>query len=44
MIAQLPEDIKEKAVELIRAGNFLGAKDLHDQWLAENNQAAEYSA
>lgn len=44
MIAQLPDEIKERTVELIRAGDFVGAKDLHDQWLVEHGQCIEYSA
>lgn len=43
MIAQLPDNLKEQAVELIRAGRFTEAKDLHDEWLAENSQVCEYS-
>jgi pentatricopeptide repeat protein len=44
MIAQLPENLKEQAVELIRAGRFTEAKDLHDEWLEKNCEACEYSA
>jgi|GEM_PF-3868067 len=43
MIAQLPENLKEKAVELIRAGRFTDAKDLHDEWITENDESIEYT-
>ena len=42
MIAQLPENLKEKAIELIRLGHFTDAKEIHDQWLNANHQACEY--
>lgn len=42
MIAQLPDNLKEKAIELIRKGRFTDAKELHDNWIAENNLAVEY--
>ena len=35
MIAQLPENIKEKAMELLQSGHFTDAKDLHDHWMAQ---------
>jgi hypothetical protein len=44
MIAQLPENLKEKAIELIRLGRFTDAKDLHDEWLSENHYVIEYNA
>jgi hypothetical protein len=42
MIAQLPENLKEKAIELIRLGYFTDAKDLHDQWFNAKASFYEY--
>ena len=42
MIAQLPENLKEKALELIRSGRFIDAKDLHDDWLTQQDESIEY--
>ena len=42
MIAQLPDNLKEKAIELIRSGRFSDAKALHDNWIADNDIVIEY--
>ncbi len=35
MYSELPEDLQQKVQELLVAGNFTSAKDMHDNWLVD---------
>ena len=35
MYSELPQDLQQKVQELLVAGNFTSAKDMHDNWLVD---------
>ena len=38
MISQLPEALKEQAIELMKLDRFVEAKAIHDSWLSDQSQ------
>jgi len=36
MVADLPSNLQQKVIELLKEGKFADAKEIHDRWVLEH--------
>ena len=41
MYDDLPQQLKQKVLDYLRADDFIAAKELHDSWMAESHSPME---